>query len=637
MLPIPTVNRPLQKRRNPLPTNRTQVGPAQPRITQPPRTKCAFCFLCLFDGLRTPSIRRLIRKPRTVCRKPLLTFDPSFYAPSSTEALQDLYRNSLNCPCSISVDPPVQTVINLLEPKEAVNINQRVLIHYFGQGCHAPTTDGSLYFFSEDRSRYKPMKIFNIINKCRSPICFIFDCSSAAALKSQLKSQKDIFAFFACDTDEGLPLSTDAPMDLFSSCLISSYDTAIWWHMQRHSTVYDQPRLPNEENKEFLTGFLNALLDAIAFESQSLSVYKAYTEDPTMAALFRGFVLAQRVMLSFNIHSTALPDLQQMSYHSFWDVWDIAIDCCITLATDAAILMLFNLCIETFETFSSPGIFPIYGYFIQTPSISEKAALELLKFLENNPNMIDSAASSNLPNVLINLSHPTATTYLILAKLLTSNHASNFDLNLGVQFSFSKDIEVIKAGILTFCCALIRCYSPNYSRVSQICFEHAVDAAPMAPLLIGLLSERGNKPAAIPGMNVKIAGLLKDPREDIRASVVFYLGSLSDRNTIQLLYGLENDPSSLVRQQVVFSLTKLMKIAKDQKSMEMINILSNDPCESVRNSVNQARMSITKPSPKDLSESSNPIFGYLLKSVHTSGFSNERYQSNIFDYFGRPQ
>ena len=127
------------------------------------------------------------------------------------------------------------------------------------------------------------MKIINLIHSCACPLAFIFDCPAAAVLSTHLKTQRDIFAFFSCAADEKLPLSTDAPMDLFSSCLLTPYDTAIWWHMQRHSTVYDEAQLPNEENKEFLFGFLYALLDAIAFESQPSSVYEKFTADPTIA------------------------------------------------------------------------------------------------------------------------------------------------------------------------------------------------------------------------------------------------------------------------------------------------------------------------------------------------------------------
>ena len=59
------------------------------------KTKAAICLFCLFDGLRNPSIRRLVRKPRTVCQRQLLTFDPTYYAPASKNGVQDIYNNAV--------------------------------------------------------------------------------------------------------------------------------------------------------------------------------------------------------------------------------------------------------------------------------------------------------------------------------------------------------------------------------------------------------------------------------------------------------------------------------------------------------------------------------------------------------------
>lgn len=660
-----------QRRRNlPAASVRTTQTVQTQKVQQPvTKTKCAICFLCLFDGLRTPSIRRLIRKPRTVCKKPLLTFDPSFYAPSSTEALQDLYQTALNCPCTISVDPPVSTALDLLKQKgnpdsarnthaghhdNSTQQSQRMLVHYFGQGCLEPGSDGCIYFFSDDLSRYKPIKILNMIHTCNCPLCFIFDCPCASIIMPQLATQKNIFAFFACESDECLQLSTDAPMDLFSSCLLSTYDTAIWWHMQRHSTVYDTPRAPSDENKEFLSNFLNCLLDAIAYETQKLSLYQAYTTDPAIATLFRGFVLAQRVMLSFNIHSTAFPQLELMDYHSFWDVWDIAIDCCITLSKEDSISTLYNLCIETFDSFGTPGIFSIYGCFItQTPSFSEKASKHLLKYLdsESGEKMIDSAASSSLPNSLIQMRNQTETTLLILAKTLTSSLSTSFNLNLSLTFIGSKDSKEIYAGALHLCCAIIKSFSSTYNELVRFCFDNILKAAPLSVFLLGILYERGCKPSSIPGFLTKVGSLLKNDSnseipnpnipnissfEDKRACTVFLLGNMSDANALKILYGLEKDESPLVRQQTLFALLKLTKFFKDPVADEMIGKLIKDENKMVSSVLSAAKANVNaaKNQNKDLCESGNPIFGYFVKSVHDPNFM-QRYCENLFDYPGR--
>lgn len=649
-----------QRRRNPpISANRASQNVQQQKVQQAtPKMKHVLCFLCLFDGLRTPSIRRLIRKPRTVCKMPLLTFDPSFYAPSSTEAIENVYKNVLNCTCDIYVDPGMSEVLEVLKSKgssshshssnSGLSVPERILVHYFGQGCHPPGADGSLFFFSDDRDRYRPMKILNLIRTCSSPLCFIFDCNSAAAIEPQLKSQSDIFAFFSCEADEGLPLSTDAPIDLFSSCLLSAYDTAVWWNVQKHSTIYEEPKRPKEENNQFLSGFLHAILDAIAYETQDLNTYQAFTKDPAIATLFRGFALAQRVMLSFNVHSRAIPELQQMAYHSFWDVWDIAIDCCITLDEASAIPMLYNLCIETFETFSSPGIFPIYSYFMKIPSHSLAAALHLLEFLDGKGNhLIDSAATSSLPYSLLEMPEQSEVVNIILAKLLTSKKCQNLYDNLQFTFINSQDSDIYRSGALYMISAIIHHYNSDCGSLTRFCFENILSAAPMTSFLLGLLYERGSKPASIPGFLTKVGALIKSPedgkndqksypdtsREDVRASAVFLLGNMNDQNALKLLRGVEYDKSPLVRQQLCIALLKLTKLFNDPQSNEMLNRLADDPSDMVRNfvNINVSTIAMQKNQNKDLTESYNPIFGYFIKSVHDPDFQN-RYSSCIFSY-----
>ncbi|OHT17112.1 hypothetical protein TRFO_12625 [Tritrichomonas foetus] len=621
--------------RQPANTNRTassQQTKATPQVTQ--KTKFALCFLCLFDGLRTPSIRRLVRKPRTICQKPLLTFDPSFYAPSSQQALQNIYTRHMGCQCAIKVDPSVQTVLQCLKQHGTSIPPHRLLIHYYGHGCYAPSADGCLFFFSDDRARYKPLKIINLIHSCSCPLAFIFDCPAAAVLSAHLKMQKDTFAFFACAADETLPLSTDAPMDMFSSCLLEPYDTAIWWHMQRHSTVYDQPRMPSDENKEFLYGFLYALLDAIAFESQPSNIYEQFTADPTMASLFRGFVLAQRVMVSFNIHSSALPELNLMAYHSLWNAWDLAIDFCITLPTEQATKMLYNLCIETFESFSSPGIFPILSYFLKTPSLAEIAAQNLLEFIDRSAESTMSAARSNLPNVINSMDKPSETCLLILAKLATCERASQ--VQSGIQqpqtsFAMSKKVEIVKAGMLNVCLAVAKSSTASYSKLTQVCIDHPIDCAPYSALLLGMLVEKGGRMLALHGFAEKFIPLLDSGKEDCRAAAVYVIGASNDTIAPDAIKKMVNDNSPIVRKQVAHSIGSIMKMTKDKSLTDLLGTLENDPSEAVKKAARAARQNVNAARPpSSATETVIPIIQDLVESVKEPGFA-KRYNTNVFE------
>ncbi|KAK8882111.1 hypothetical protein M9Y10_044751 [Tritrichomonas musculus] len=642
----PPVRRVTRQAQNVSRTNPAQQK-AQPQVAQ--KTKFALCFLCLFDGLRTPSIRRLVRKPRTICKKPLLTFDPSFYAPSSRQALLDIYNHNMGCPCDIKVDPSVQTVLAELKQHGTSIPPHRLLIHYYGHGCYAPSAD-SVFFFSDDRARYKPLKIINLIHSCACPLAFIFDCPAAAVLAPSLKTQKDMFAFFSCAADETLPLSTDAPMDLFSSCLLMPYDTAIWWHMQHHSTVYDQPKLPNVENKEFLEGFLDALLDAIAFESQPSNVYEQYNIDPTISALFKGFVLAQRVMASFNIHSTAIPELNLMTYHPLWNAWDLAIDFCITLPTEQATKLLYNLCIETFESFTSPGIFPILTYFLKTPTLSNIAAKNILSFIDQNPEALQAASRSNLQKVISSIDKPSEACLLILAKLGTAVtiDAKNAQQQQQQQqvatlqssiLASSKKPESIKAGLLNLCVTVARSTAASYGKLTSICIEHPVDCAPYSAMLLGMLVEKGGRMLGVHGYAEKFQPLLESEKDDYRAAGIYVIGTSNEQVVVESVKLLANDKAPIVRCQVAYTTAAYIKASgsREKALLDILSALEKDESDKVRQAAQNARKSMQNQARQPMTQNPGqqevtvPVIQELLKSVKEPGFA-KRYETNIFDF-----
>ena len=47
-------------------------------------------------------------------------------------------------------------------------------------------------------------------------------------------------------------------------------------------------------------------------------------QDMLLAALFRNFLLAQRVMASCDLAPTSCPALPPMHHHPLWDAWDFA-------------------------------------------------------------------------------------------------------------------------------------------------------------------------------------------------------------------------------------------------------------------------------------------------------------------------
>lgn len=581
-------------------------------------------FLCVFDGLRTPSIRRLIRKPQTICQKPLISFDPTYYSPESQKAFPYLYKRTFgsNCQSSIIVDPSVDDVTLLLR-SEASTSGVRILIHYCGQGTHIPNKNG-LFFFTEDKKKYKPYKMQNFLKLCVSSPCFIFDCPSAAVLKQFLTERKDAFAFFACDDGEELPYSTNTPMDLFSSCLLSPYDTAIWWHLQRHSPIFTEQKITGEKSNRFLSVFLSFILDAIGFETQTPEIYSTCANDSILETLFRGFLLAQRVMHSFNIHCSAYPEIKSANDHPFWGVWEIAIDFCLTLPLEKASTKLFNLCMNTFETCPSPGIFSIYSFFIKTEKFKEEASTRLLNYLDKSDiSILNIASRSTLPKILFSINKPNDKCFLILAKLISSDYGSILKNRFQMTFLFSKEIDVFMSGMLVLCCCNCDIGSSSLSQLIQKCVP---EYAPMSALVLGTLLLKGRNMLMSCNINInKFSELLDNEHPDIRLSIVYLLGSSFDPFYIPKIIQMINDDSYLVRIQVIYALSNYL--SSDKTHSEIISALeklSNDD-----NSIVSETSKAILLNPE--AEITNPIFNYLVQSVREKLFLSRFKNNNIFD------
>lgn len=587
-----------------------------------PRSKRVISLLCVFDGLRTPSIQRLVRKPQTICQHPLISFDPTCYSPAAQRAFPELYRRTFGSTCqsAIAVDPTINAVTALLG-SEAAAPHSRVLIHFCGHGTHAPTRSG-LFFFTEDRKRYKPYKMQSFLSLCVSSPCFIFDCPSAGVLQPLVSERRDAFAFFACRDGEELPYSTHTPMDLFSSCLLSPFETAVWWHSQRHAPVLRSTSAADERTKRFLSTFLSFVLDAIGFETQSSDVYTAYTSDSMLETLFRGFILAQRVMGSFNVHCTAWPAMADATENSFWGLWDIAVDFCAVMPLEQAATKLFALCMNTFEECHSKGIFAIYSFFIKTDRFREETSTRLLNYLDRSDvSVLDIACKSTLPKILMSMNKPNGKCFLILAKLLSCESGRSLKAGFQLTFLFAKETDIIANGMLVLCCCNCELGCSSLSQLIQKCVP---EYAPMSALVLGTVLMKGRNMLMPCNINInRFAELLSSPRADVRGAVVFLLGASLDLEYVPKIVQMAGDSARVVRQQTALALSNFLAIDGGCAEAEVaLEALAQDQCDTVSGT---ARAALEAGGPP----AENPIFGTLIQSVREKEFLT-RFDSNIF-------
>ena len=534
------------------------------------------------------------------------------------------------CPCQTVIDPSVSTVLSLLKKHSYGIPPERVIFHYYGQGCHEPTSEGDLFFFSDDRNQCKSLKLTSICSVCASNLCFVFDCNSAGSLAPLIRNGSSNYAFFATRKGERLPVSENVPLDLFSCCLCNHLETGMWWHAARKKTkISDVPVLPGDAQEQ-LHQVMESVLDAIAFESQAAELYEEMTADKSVAVLFRGYFLAQRIMAALNVHPCSIPESRCASKSTFWEMWDLAIDYAMVLPYEKAIVSIFSVFINTFSSFPSLGFLPLCEQFITMPEFSERTCQCLWSYLDTESNAVENLSRTKIVQLIMQLESPSESSLLALAKSIAHTNATPFAPESQLFFTKSKIPGVISAGMLCVCCSIGTVCFHSFLNLLDLCMEMSESCAPISPILMGLLLENMDSLTPIPAYEARFIDLLQSEREDVRAATVFCLGFSRSTNYFHSVASLVNDASPMVRIQVLFALTRFLKLSNDPHIRDVLQQFDGDSDTIVQELYTS--LTNTKTSPLDLSFHSvvNPLLSHVIHSVNAPGFS-DRLQTNIFD------
>ncbi|GEQ69638.1 hypothetical protein JCM33374_g3311 [Metschnikowia sp. JCM 33374] len=334
------------------------------------KTISAVLVLCLNLGVDPPDIMKTYP-----CAKYEAWCDPSNF-PDTKKAIEAIGKNlqsqyetlSLRTRYKQSLDPCVEDVKRFCNTLRRNAKDERILFHYNGHGVPQPTASGEIWVFNRGYTQYIPISLYDLQTWLGAPVIFVYDCNSAGNIVHNFKKfvQKridddnegnhdmsapsptsaylDSIQLAACKSHEILPMSPNLPADLFTCCLTCPIDISLkWFVMQSPLKESYYSMLPKNSTGNIIVpgkltdrrtplGELNwiftAITDTIAWTSLSRPIFKRlFRQDLMVAALFRNFLLAKRIMPHLNCNPVSDPPLPEtVRFHPMWDSWDLAID-----------------------------------------------------------------------------------------------------------------------------------------------------------------------------------------------------------------------------------------------------------------------------------------------------------------------
>ena len=136
-------------------------------------------------------------------------------------------------------------------------------------------------------------------------------------------------------------MNPDLPADLFTCCLTTPIEIALRWFISQNPLIKNITndmimKIPGRLNdRRTPLGELNwiftAITDTIAWNVLPHELFqKLFRQDLMVAALFRNFLLAERIMRYFGCHPMSFPVLPPTHHNAMWQAWDLAVDSCLT-------------------------------------------------------------------------------------------------------------------------------------------------------------------------------------------------------------------------------------------------------------------------------------------------------------------
>ncbi|XP_015264106.1 PREDICTED: regulatory-associated protein of mTOR [Gekko japonicus] len=550
-----------------------------------------------------------------------------------------------------SLDPTVDEVKKLCTSLRRNAKEERVLFHYNGHGVPRPTVNGEIWVFNKNYTQYIPLSIYDLQTWMGSPSIFVYDCSNAGLIVKSFKqfalqreqelevaainpnhplaqmplppSMKNCIQLAACEASELLPMIPDLPADLFTSCLTTPIKIALRWFCMQKSvrlvpgvTLDLIEKIPGRLNdRRTPLGELNwiftAITDTIAWNVLPRDLFqKLFRQDLLVASLFRNFLLAERIMRSYNCTPVSSPRLPPTYMHAMWQAWDLAVDICLsqlpTIIEEGTAFRhspFFAEQLTAFQVWLTMGVenrnppeqLPIVLQVLLS-QVHRLRALDLLgRFLDLGPWAVSLALSVGIFPYVLKLLQSSARELrpllvFIWAKILAVDSSCQADLvkDNGHKYFLSVLADpYMPAEHRTMTAFILAVIVNNYNTGQEaclqgnliaICLEQLNDPHPLLRQWVAICLGRiwqnfdsarwcGVRDSA----HEKLYSLLSDPIPEVRCAAVFALGTFVgnsaertdhsttiDHNVAMMLAQLINDGSPMVRKELVVALSHLV-------------------------------------------------------------------------------
>ncbi|CAB4064402.1 RAPTOR [Lepeophtheirus salmonis] len=208
------------------------------------------------------------------------------------------------------------------------------------------------WVFNRNYTQYIPLSLYDLQTWMGSPSIF-FARQHEKEYMEQVNSQginsssipappgspRNCIQLAACSANELLPMNPELPADLFTSCLTTPVKIFLRWFILQNKgkitpnvTLDMLDKIPGQLNdRRTMLGELNwiftAITDTIAWNTLSRDLFqKLFRQDLLVASLFRNFLLAERIMRSYDCTPVSQPKLPPTHQHPMWQAWDLAVD-----------------------------------------------------------------------------------------------------------------------------------------------------------------------------------------------------------------------------------------------------------------------------------------------------------------------